>query len=158
MNPTADPLAQLKDIHMPDPISWWPPAPGWWVVGVIALGLMLWTTWRIIRYWRKTAFKRAALCELKNLRRRGGDPQHLLTDLSILLRRVALVAFPAEDVASLHGKDWLAFLDRSGRTQAFSLGVGHYLASAPYVTELPATATQDLDLIWRLARDWIRRQ
>jgi hypothetical protein len=157
MNPT-DPLAQLKDIHLPEAVSWWPPAPGWWGGTAVVLALLLWAAWRGVRYWRKTAYKRAALRELKQLRRRGGQPQQLLTDLSVLLRRVALAAFPAEEVASLHGKDWLAFLDRSGQTQAFSRGVGHYLAAAPYAPDLPNTAGQDLDVIWRLARDWIRRQ
>ena len=28
----ADSLAQLRDIQLPEPISWWPLAPGWWVL------------------------------------------------------------------------------------------------------------------------------
>jgi len=27
----------LRDIHLPDPIGWWPPAPGWSIV----LGLLV---------------------------------------------------------------------------------------------------------------------
>ena len=30
-----DPLAQLRDIHLPEPILWWPLAPGWWVLIVL---------------------------------------------------------------------------------------------------------------------------
>jgi hypothetical protein len=30
-------LAQLRDIHHPDPISWWPLAPGWWALAVLLL-------------------------------------------------------------------------------------------------------------------------
>ena len=26
-------LAQLRDIRLPDPVGWWPPAPGWWIFG-----------------------------------------------------------------------------------------------------------------------------
>ena len=43
-----DPLAQLRDIHLPEAISVWPPAPGWWVlfIGIIALLATLAYYWR----------------------------------------------------------------------------------------------------------------
>ncbi|MDP7406676.1 MAG: DUF4381 domain-containing protein, partial [SAR324 cluster bacterium] len=27
-----DPLAALRDVHLPPAVSWWPPAPGWWII------------------------------------------------------------------------------------------------------------------------------
>ena len=35
----ADPLALLRGYHMPDPIDWWPPAPGWWLLLILTIGL-----------------------------------------------------------------------------------------------------------------------
>ena len=30
-----DPLAELRDIHLPGPIEVWPPALGWWLVAIL---------------------------------------------------------------------------------------------------------------------------
>jgi len=38
MNPTID-VSQLplRDIHLPGPVGWWPPAIGWWLVAALVL-------------------------------------------------------------------------------------------------------------------------
>ncbi len=36
-----DPLSQLRDIHLPEPVTFWPPAPGWWfILLLILIGLV----------------------------------------------------------------------------------------------------------------------
>ena len=42
-------LAKLHDIHLPDPISWWPMAPGWYALLIlvfILIGLLIYVTRR----------------------------------------------------------------------------------------------------------------
>ncbi|MCA9451888.1 MAG: DUF4381 domain-containing protein, partial [Nitrospira sp.] len=41
--PTASsPLQGLRDVHLPPPISLWPPAPGWWItLGLVMMGVIL---------------------------------------------------------------------------------------------------------------------
>ena len=68
------------------------------------------------------------------------------------MRRVALAAWPREQVADLAGKDWLAFLDRTGGKGAFTDGPGATLVTAPYAREAAATAPGLGDLAAR----WIR--
>ena len=49
-----DPLAQLRDIHLPDGVAWWPPAPGWWLLLLLlaVIGALIW------RYRQQQARKR----------------------------------------------------------------------------------------------------
>ncbi|HAD08873.1 MAG TPA: hypothetical protein DCF62_05290 [Porticoccaceae bacterium] len=63
----SDPLAQLRDIHLPEAIGWWPPAPGWWLLTLLliaALGYALWW-WRRRRarlYFRGQAHQLLVSC------------------------------------------------------------------------------------------------
>ncbi|MEP6880575.1 MAG: DUF4381 domain-containing protein, partial [Dokdonella sp.] len=36
------PGPELRDIHLPADPSWWPPAPGWWILAAILLGVTIW--------------------------------------------------------------------------------------------------------------------
>ena len=52
----------LRDIHLPDPVSWWPPAPGWWLLFGLSLvlgGLLVWH--RLRRRRREAAARQAEL-------------------------------------------------------------------------------------------------
>ena len=39
--PAPNPLDQLADIHLPDPVSWWPLAPGWWMLLGLAVSIFI---------------------------------------------------------------------------------------------------------------------
>ena len=156
MNGLADPLAQLKGLHLPEAVSPWPPAPGWWLAGVSAL-LLLGAGLAWLRgWWRRRAPERAALRELRRLEGRflqDGDARRLVEAASIWLRRVALVRFGRAAVAGCHGEAWLAFLDRTGGDGAFSAGVGRVLADGPYRQEV---AVDGVALLALLAT-WLKR-
>ncbi len=129
-------LSQLRDIHLPQPVSWWPPAPGWWMVltASIVLPLLLLLLRRLARArrWRREA--RAAITQLRaQHRQRPESGQEVVERLSVVMRRVATTRFPAAEVASLNGEAWLQFLDQhSKRGNRFQQGAGRLLADAPY--------------------------
>lgn len=109
MNPQA--LAGLRDIHLPDPISLWPLAPGWWLAlaGLVAIALAA----LFIRQRRQLSPRRAALHELHELDRQyseSGDGPTLARGLSALLRRFALLKGERSEVATLHGEARAEFL------------------------------------------------
>ena len=129
-------LTQLRDIHLPEPVSWWPPAPGWWMAlaAVIVFILLVAVVRRRVRVrrWRREA--RAAIAQLKQQHReRPEQGREIVEQLSVLMRRVATTRFPAAEVASLSGEQWLLFLDRYiKKGNAFQQGAGRLLADAPY--------------------------
>ncbi len=123
----------LRDIHLPEPVGWWPPAPGWW--GLLALVLAGAAAWAWLAWRRRTRVRRAALAELRRIERdyaADGDVARLARDLSTLMRRAAITAEERRRVAGLTGEEWLAWLDGGLSGRPFSEGPGRCLADAPY--------------------------
>lgn len=146
-------LSVLHDIHTPAGVNWWPPAPGWWLLLLFGLILLI----LFIRQWyRSNNLQRAALTELKRIRKeyQGHRQQNRLSmELNILLRRVALARGPRSLVAGLIGAKWLNFLDQRGGSDEFTRGVGRALSVAPYTPN----AEVDTEALLKLAEYWIRR-
>lgn len=150
-------LSQLRDIHLPEPVGWWPPAPGWWLLAasmiILIVGLWAW----FVRRRRRNALYRSALAELESIRRRharSADGEALVADLSQLLRRVAISRYPQQEVASLVGTAWLNWLDRHLNGQPFELGVGRVLVEAPY---RPGHSQVDSGALLALVGNWLER-
>lgn len=127
----------LRDIHLPEPITWWPPAFGWWLLLILFCLLIL----VILLMWRRMAKKRkeaktVARRELRKLQieyQHHHNSQKLVQEISILMRRVCLSYYPRTEVASLTGEAWLQFLDQQVGNQQFTQGSGQCLIKAPYV-------------------------
>ncbi len=142
----------LRDIHLPDPIGWWPPAPGWWLllVGVPTLLVLVIGLWRFMR---RMTVKKLALAELESIAQSDRVAREKLQQLAILLRRTALSVYSREAAASLVGEPWLSFLDQAVGNHEFSEGVGRLLIEATYRREVQA----DMDALFALCREWIKR-
>ncbi len=150
-----DPLQELRDVHLPDPISWWPPAFGWWmIIGLLLIvgSLILWAR----AYRQRTQPRRVALAQLEQVKQHyaaHADNQWAITQVSNLLRRYALAVFSRSQVAGLSGQSWLQFLDTTGHTNQFSEGPGRSLRSGPYQSHGSMVASDLLPLVER----WIRQ-
>lgn len=155
---TSDPasLENLRDLAVPTPVPWWPPAPGWWILGagLVAAGLV--AAWRAWRRYRADAYRRQARRELDAIARRldAGLLGGATADLAAVLKRTALAAFPRAPVASLTGRAWLGFLDRTGNTTAFTDGAGQGIARWAYAGDVEVSAP-DLKAALQEARHWV---
>lgn len=157
-NPTVfnqqDPLAALRDIHVPEGIETWPPAPGWWMLAALALILLAGTAVWFYRRWRQNRYRREALGELKRIfEAYGNDPQAYLLEYATLLKRVALTRYPRERVAGLTGERWTRFLDDTAGTNEFTMGAGQALIEGAYA---PA-ADADVVRLQEIGEHWIRQ-
>lgn len=155
---SADPLANLADIHIPDPVSSWPPAIGWWLVALLFLLLVIAAVVWGIRRHRRGRYRREALAQLAQLRefqqQTGQQPADTASKISGLLKQVVITQFGRHQTASLNGAAWLKFLDDKGKTSAFTEGPGRALGDDIYKPNIEI----DLDSLFNLSQQWIEKQ
>ncbi len=142
----------LREIHLPEAISWWPPAIGWWLVLLLCLFLV----WLFLYLTRPTAIKTAKKQLLEIKQDHSSDDIHKLARLSELLRRVAISLSPRKESAGLTGRAWLEYLDRSVKDKPFTQGVGQYLANAHYKKKPDNNI--DIEQIITLCEKWLKAQ
>ena len=160
-----DPLSQLRDIHLPDPVSFWPPAPGWWLLLLLAvIGVIFLCRHAIAAMVRRRRLD-SVLRELDGAYatfneqaafddRRNAAGLHFLAEVNRLLKRVVQVMYPASHWSHLTGRAWLQFLDACDAGDAFSQGAGAVLADGVYRPTFDA----DAEALYQVARQWIENR
>ena len=149
MNP-SDPLANLQPLREPELIGWWPLAPGWWLVVLLAAVALISIGVWLLRHLQRTAYRRAAIRQLDALRAQNQAEtasDEYLSKINALLKSVAVIAYGKREVAAQHGDKWLAFLNRTGKPQTkfapeFATAIYQQNAAKPDAEELHRNATQ----------------
>ena len=129
------PALPLRDLHLPEPVGWWPLAPGWWALIALAVVGLVWLLLKYRQQRLRSAARRYALKQLKQYADAYSRHQSAVllgAQLSELLRRTMLAYAPRAEVAGLTGEDWLAFLDRDLDRPHFRDGDGRPLIEWPY--------------------------
>ena len=155
---SANPLLALRDIHVPPPPGFWPPAPGWIASACIVIAVAAVAVIVACRSWRAGQPRREALAALRALRalyRDGATDTEIALELSVLVRRVALARAPREEVAGLTGDRWIEWIEstlpRSG--ESFGTGLRAALLAAPYTRRCRFDAAR----AFSDCESWIRR-
>ncbi|MEM7279622.1 MAG: DUF4381 domain-containing protein [Pseudomonadota bacterium] len=150
MDPSDIPL---RDIHLPEAIGFLPLASGLATLLVLAglslLGVVF------VHFLRKGRYRRAAFRELKLLEvdyKQSANASELVRGLSTLLRRAALLKHPRDQFASIHGEQWLEFLDGDHPEKPFSRGVGEILQDGPYRKNLNDLDAKDFEQLLSACR------
>lgn len=174
-------LEQLKDIQLPEPVSWWPLAYGWWVlIGLVVFALAVWLVRRYKN--QKNSLEALALNELAkieakyvallNRANKLGECDNKLnvtdfvSEVSALIKRVLAQADVQENSSkpshqpkvlaeTLNGKEWQDFLIDNGISDISA----HIIAYAPYqqIEKANLESASNLKQVVNETRSWIRR-
>lgn len=167
-----DPLSELADIHLPDAVNFWPPAPGWWVLAALVLfalfllyrqqlarvflrrrlGSALRELDKAYRKFQKLAATQQGKAPLRDEARNAAGLQ-LLQTFNAVLKRVALVHFSDPELPRLNGRAWLRFLDAQMHSADFTVGVGQVLGDGIYRPVFNA----DVEALHALCRRWVEQ-
>jgi len=147
----------LRDIHLPDAISWWPLAIGWWLLPILILliGFGIYQFLKYKKQHRKLAYQKLALAEFKNIQAQFKNNEasvDFIRAVSALLRRIALSYLPREHIASLTGEKWISQLNQLSTQTIFTESTCKLLAKAPYMQ----TCDCDSQELIRLCEQWIK--
>jgi len=134
-------LDQLQPLILPEPVGFWPPAPGWWLL-LILLPALVYGLWRARTLLPKKAssetvepldpLRQAALVELAQMPKPydGAPAGAWLQQINGLLKRLCRNHYPYSQSHTLNGRKWLAFLDNrcpaAGLTRWMILVEGAY--------------------------------
>jgi len=141
----------LRDIHLPDPVSLWPLAPGWWALIILLVIVLVLTMYLFRRYHNHKIsapyLAKQELERIKNHFNSNQDKSNLVKELSELIRRLSISIFPREKSAGLTGEEWLKFLDEYSVKNEFNNGIGRVLIEAPYQADPEFNSNELIDLI-----------
>jgi len=101
-----EPLAQLKDIHLPEQINNYPLSLGWWLLAVAIISMIIFI---ILKMKRTKQDKRCQQQAIKQLKSQTAD-NHVTVSI---LKWAAMQYFPRNDIASLYGVKFETFLTNS---------------------------------------------
>jgi hypothetical protein len=147
----------LRDIHLPDPVSWWPPAIGWWLL--VALGIasaVVLVHWIQDRARRRRSPAAIAARDLDRLRvawHEHGDAGRLLRELSTWLRRVGMSLTSRQSAAGLTGERWMRFLDELAGDDVLADQAG-LLVEGPYRND-ESFARDEIESLLSRCEEWL---
>lgn len=161
---SAELLEQLADIHLPEAVSFWPPAPGWWLLALLMLVLLGWLGLKIMQIRRQRKICAFAMQELDRVyaayqgETGGEDPDQanaarlrFLNEMNSVLRRVALWHYPYSGAASLSGRAWVDFIQEKGESSQMTEEIANALAEGRFQTRCDV----DVEQLHKFGEHWI---
>ncbi|WP_395168414.1 DUF4381 domain-containing protein [Piscirickettsia salmonis] len=130
------PLSLLKDIHAPEAVSGWPPAPGWLILISLVIILFIVLSYLLKKYCNKQKIKLYGLNSLYDIPQHSNS--HYAKECNALLKRVAHYYFPEQNIKILSEKKWHDFLISKlpKKHHKFATVQANYLITSLYQAEI----------------------
>lgn len=144
----------LRDIHLPGDSLWWPPAPGWWLVLILAVAIVLLLP-RLRRWLRHQPLRRMSMRELSRIRlahQQGRGDKATLNAIAALLRRITISYYGRSAQAASTGDEWRQQLQRLAPGAGFSDEQLELLTHGRYRAELDV----DVESLAQACERWLR--
>ncbi|MFT5571432.1 MAG: hypothetical protein ACI9FR_000346 [Cryomorphaceae bacterium] len=135
---------QLRDVHAPDAIGWWPLAIGWWVLAIVLVAILTYAAWRLLRRVRRERYRKIAKTELENHFanwQKNRKTDQYLQNTSSVLRRIILHINQNESLTTVSGTAWVKVLEHHSNepfTSATKLALAESLYQKDAATDVPA--------------------
>lgn len=140
---------QLGNLHEPAPVPFTFDTIGWPILAGLLVVFIFFITIFQIRKYIRNHYRREALRMLEDIH--SGDQDFSKT--FIVLKQVAIHVFGRKEVGDLFGKEWLSFLEKTGKDVqlvTYELPIMNIL----YKNEMPASDVKDK--IIDNAKKWIK--
>ena len=150
----AKELAKLKEIDLPEAISYFPQTTAWYILfGVVAF-LILFLFWKQYKHYQNNKYRRIALAELSKI-----ESKKVYKEIPELVKRVALVFSDREEIASLNGNAWLEFLNKSYKDNGFTSDAGNLFIDLAYSSQTRIDQYQqgEFETLTSLISEWIKK-
>ena len=106
-------LQQLKDIHLPPAITFWPLAPGWYIVFLLSLALIIGLSfWIGVKYKQKKVAQKI-FAKWETIKNQILEKPEDIELAAIFIRQLILLKKSRKNIALLYGENWTDYLKKT---------------------------------------------
>jgi len=145
----------LRDIHLPDAISWWPPAIGWWILLALIIAAFVFVP-KLYRRMTYTPLNKVANITFQNIvteYKKNNNESIFVIETSQFLRQTAMSYCGRDKVAQLTGDKWVQALNGITEQDYFSDEIKQTLVNAPYQKTISIDAEQLINTV----QNWLAK-
>jgi hypothetical protein len=148
-------LSQLKGIHEPAAIGSWPPALGWWIIGISMILLISLSIYAWRRHVKNTMWKKEAINTINDIKSKSS-----LHAINTLIKKIAIYKVNDPSITSLSGEAWEHFLNTFLNTtktpKLFSSEQLNMLAQGQYQKNPTANSPENATALLNALQQWIK--